>query len=242
MHHLFEITAEANARTPSVELQRRLGSTRWNVIDLLPEGGNVGIELGVAAGSFSARMVQSGRFQQFFGVDAYVDGHSVGQYKTALRAVGLWSNYRLLRMAFAQALDLFPDASFDFIYVDGFAHTGCEGGRTLSDWYPKLKPGGIMAGDDYDRTTWPLVVWAVHEAAAQLGVPIMLTDLTQDETYSRYPSWSFVRPAEGPGQLTFSRELQGIADAEKVRIDALRKLKRLEKRDRTVRDSRLNGN
>ncbi|MFC3088765.1 class I SAM-dependent methyltransferase [Tabrizicola soli] len=230
MRHLPEVIAEAAARAPRVAVTCRPGTARWNVIDPLPASGNIGIELGVAAGSFSARMMQSGRFARFYGVDAYSDGHSAREYKAALLATGLASDYRLLRLAFAQAVDLFPDASFDFIYVDGFAHGGLEGGRTLADWYPKLKPGGIMAGDDYDAKYWPLVVWAVHEAAAQLGTGLEVTDLVQDATYNRFPSWSFTRPGDGPETLTFSPELQAIADAERARIDEIRRQKRLQQR------------
>jgi hypothetical protein len=138
-------------------------------------------------------------------------------------------------MSFDQAAPLFAEHSLDFIYVDGFAHTGCEGGRTLADWYPKLRPGGIMAGDDYHREDWPLVVWAVHEAAAQLQVPIRVTDQVQDATYNRYPSWSFVRPVDGPQMLRFSDELLAFGDAEKARIGALRKAVRVERRKAALR-------
>lgn len=230
MRHLPEVIAQARELTPSVAVQRRADAGRWTVIDALPPGGNVGIELGVAAGSFSARMVQSGRFSRFYGVDAYIDGHGVREYKAALVATGLRSDYRLLRMSFSQAVDLFPDQSFDFIYIDGYAHSGCEGGRTFAAWFPKLKPGGIMAGDDYDPKVWPLVVWAVHEAAAQLGVCLNVADLVLDEPYNRFPSWSFTRPDSGPEALAFSEALQQVADAEKARIDALRKRKRQEQR------------
>lgn len=230
MRHLPEIAAEARGRTPAVPVTRMPGTSRWNVIDPLPPTGNVGIELGVAAGSFSAKMVQSGRFGMFYGVDAYTDGHGAAEYKAALRATGLASDYRLLRMTFAQAADLFPEASFDFIYLDGFAHSGAEGGRTLADWFPKLKPGGILAGDDYDAKAWPLLVWAVHETAARLGVGLSVTDLVQDEAYNRFPSWSLTRPPTGPERLEFPTALQEIAAAETARIDELRRQKRQEKR------------
>lgn len=235
MRHLPEVVAVARERTPDVPVQRMPGTARWNVIDGLAPSGNVGVELGVAAGSFSARMVQSGRFRAFFGVDAYTDGHGVQEYQAALRATDLWSEYRLLRMSFDQAAPLFADQSLDFIYVDGFAHTGCEGGRTLADWYPKLRPGGIVAGDDYHLEDWPLVVWAVHEAAAQLKVPVRVTDHVQAETYNRYPSWSFVRPTNAPQALRFSDELRAFSDAEKARIGALRKAARVERRKAALR-------
>tara|TARA_Y100000389_G_C17052243_1_gene313332 strand:+ start:118 stop:318 length:201 start_codon:yes stop_codon:yes gene_type:complete len=49
---------------------------------------------------------------------------------------------------------LFPDDFFDFIYVDGYAHTGEENGKTFFDWWPKLKQNGIFSGDDYDNKKW----------------------------------------------------------------------------------------
>lgn len=207
----------AQSQTPDVAVEIIPNTHRWNVIDSLTGRENIGIELGVAAGSFSARMVQSGKFRQFFGVDVYGDAHDITEYKKALRAVGLHSNYHLLRMTFDQAIDLFPDNFFDFIYVDGYAHTGEEGGRTLIDWYAKLKPGGVMAGDDYDAQKWPLVVWAVHHLVAQLGLPLKVTDQVQDAAYSKFRSWFFTKPmGAGDVSLTASPELVNLGDMEKA--------------------------
>eukprot|EP00933_Yihiella_yeosuensis_P021056 TRINITY_DN16756_c6_g1_i1.p1 TRINITY_DN16756_c6_g1~~TRINITY_DN16756_c6_g1_i1.p1 ORF type:complete len:282 (+),score=36.57 TRINITY_DN16756_c6_g1_i1:92-847(+) len=43
---------------------------------------------------------------------------------------------------------LYPDESFDFIYVDAL-HDRKSALRDIRTWWPKLKPGGIMAGHDY---------------------------------------------------------------------------------------------
>lgn len=231
-HHLPEVAEEIRHRLPKVPVQRHSDAERWSVVAALAPSGNVGIELGVAGGGFSARMVRSGRFTRFYGVDAYTGGHSVKEYKAALLETGLWSDYRLLRMSFSQAVDLFPDASFDFIYVDGYAHSGCEGGRTLEEWFPKLKPGGTLAGDDYDLRTWPLVVAAVHEMAAQLKTDINVAARVARGPYDRFPSWSIVRPEDAPDQLVFSDWFRRIADAEKARIDELRKRARQQLRQR----------
>ena len=88
---------------------------------------------------------------------------------SALKYIGIENTtYSLLRMDFDDALLLFEDNYFDFIYVDGFAHTGEEGGKTLIDWIKKLKVGGYLAGDDY-HNDWPLVVWAVNDLAKKLS-------------------------------------------------------------------------
>jgi SAM-dependent methyltransferase len=235
--HLPEVREEMRACSPRVEVIRRHQADRYSVVEALPASGCAGVELGVAGGGFSAAMVRSGRFAKFYGVDSYTGGHSANEYKAALKATGLWSNYRLLRLTFSQAVDLFPDGFFDFIYVDGFAHSGCEGGRTLEEWYPKLKPGGTMAGDDYDPDNWPLVVWAVHEMAAQLKVSISVFARVAKGTYDRFPSWSLARPTAGLDELSFTKHFRNIADAEKARIDDLRKQKRQEQRSQERRKS-----
>lgn len=219
----------AAAQTPVVPTRLHPGTPRWHVLSPLPEAGCIGIELGVAAGSFAVRMVQSGQFRRVFGVDAYADGHSVREYKAALRAIGFDADYRLLRMTFDQALDLFAPESFDFIYCDGYAHTGEEGGATLLDWYAKLRPGGVMAGDDYDAGAWPLVVWAVNHLVAQIGAELQLTDLTSEAAYNRYRSWYFVKPVGGPAPVA-SAELAAVGAAERARVHKARQGKRQARR------------
>ncbi len=169
------------------------GFQRHDVVKLLPGNDNVGVELGVAEGVFSSRMVASGKFRCFFGVDMYADTHDTAQYKRALRATGLQGPYKLLRMRFDEAIELFDDASLDFVYVDGYAHGGEEGGETLFDWFSKVKVGGVIAGDDY-APAWPLVVEAVDEFARQLDAELLVTErIEPDNPYCRYPSWAIIK-------------------------------------------------
>ena len=208
-------------RTTTIE-----GVGREGVLHPLRGKKNVGIELGVAGGSFSSRMVQSGRFQKVFGVDTYDDYyHHIEEYREALSSAGLLTNYSLLRMTFEEARPLFGDEFFDFIYVDGFAHTGQEGGKTLSDWFSALKVGGVMAGDDYDDV-WPLVQWAVNDFATAVGVELQLTEVTENSPYNRHPSWFFVKTAESRNREYVPHpELAQLAESEKARIAAHRRAK-----------------
>lgn len=210
--------------SPVVEVVSGVG--REGVLDALGGKKKIGIELGVAAGSFSARMMHSGKFAKVFGVDTYDDYyHHVDEYREALRVVGLENNYSLLRMSFEEARELFPEGFFDFIYVDGFAHTGQEGGQTLADWFSRLKVGGVMAGDDY-HDDWPLVQWAVNDFADALGVDLKCTERTEEHSYNRYPSWFFVKTAESAAAMyTPHPELKRVADGEKKRIAAHRRAK-----------------
>lgn len=172
------------------KLQMLPNHHRHDVTQLLAGNANVGVELGVAQGVFSERMMASGKFAHFIGIDMYADAHDVREYKGTLRRLGLFSPYKLLRMRFDEALDLFDDESLDFIYIDGYAHGGEEGGETIFDWYPKVRMGGVIAGDDY-HPDWPLVCKAVDAFAAQLDETILLTGQTEDDNpYCRYPSWA----------------------------------------------------
>ena len=216
--------AQRHMAHPVVEVVSGVG--REGVLDALKGKRNVGIELGVAAGSFSARMMNSGKFAKVFGVDTYDDYyHHIDEYREALRVVGLENNYSLLRMTFEEARELFPEDFFDFIYVDGFAHTGQEGGQTLADWFPTLKVGGVMAGDDY-HDDWPLVQWAVNDFADAIGVDLKCTERTEEHSYNRYPSWFFVKTSQSAGTLYRPHpELKRLADLEKNRIAAHRRAK-----------------
>jgi hypothetical protein len=65
-----------------------------------------------------------------------------------------------IRSSSLDAVNQFDDESLDMIYVDG-GHTYGEVFDDITAWYPKLKTGGIIAGDDYG--SWPGVNKAVNE-------------------------------------------------------------------------------
>jgi hypothetical protein len=120
-----------------------------------------------------------------------------------------------LKLRFDEALSLFPDHYFDFIYVDGYAHTGEEGGRTFHDWYPKLKPGGILAGKDYTICR-PLVVAAVNAFVREKNLKSMLIlpskEARAESMWSEHPTWL----ARKPGRLS---RTQGLVRSVNRRLD-----------------------
>lgn len=173
--NLNSVFKYARKETPNAKVTYKDGWLRHDVVGLLGGSENIGIELGVAKGIYAKRMVESKKFKRFYGVDMYADTHDTAEYCAALKYIGYQNpSYCLLRTDFDSALELFDDNHFDFIYVDGFAHTGEEGGKTLIDWLKKLKNGGILAGDDYHED-WPLVKWAVNDFVKRLGVELYVT-------------------------------------------------------------------
>ena len=61
-----------------------------------------------------------------------------------------------------------PDGSIDFLFLDD-DHTTPHVLEELAAWWPKVAPGGWMAGHDYD---WPSVREAVHSWADATGVAV----------------------------------------------------------------------
>jgi hypothetical protein len=167
-------------------------SHRQDIVTLVPNG--IAIELGVAEGVMSERMLQTG-LSYLFSVDMYADrGHNINQYKRALeRLMPYKERNSILKMKFNEALSLFPDEYFDLIYVDGYAHGGQENGQTLRDWYPKCKPGGIFAGDDYD-SIWPKVIKEVDAFCKERKLELNVIQCRDTDVWSRSPTWFTRKP------------------------------------------------
>lgn len=201
--------------TPTIKVNYIENMYRHEIVNGAEDFSCVGIELGVAKGIFSKRMVDSGKFSSYYGVDLYGDIHDTKEYKETLKYVGLSNNYKLLRMSFDDALDVFDDEFFDFIYIDGFAHTGEEGGKSIADWFCKLKIGGVLAGDDY-HADWPLVVWAVNDFVKKTGLQLTVTRSVESQKYCQYPTWFVVK--EQNIKVKPDETLMKVAMLEKVRI------------------------
>lgn len=67
-----------------------------------------------------------------------------------------WPRVRFVQQRSVVAARLFEEASLDFVFVDA-GHDECSVLEDLEAWWPKLRPGGLLAGDDY------LVAEAVQE-------------------------------------------------------------------------------
>ncbi len=147
----------------------------------------IGVELGVAGGDFSKVLVNSKKFTFFFGIDSYsLKHHNKEEYIKALKKVGLLNNYKLLNMNFDDALKLFPNNSIDFIYFDGYAHTGQNYGETIIKWSKKIKKNGILSGDDYDDK-WELNKSIINQFAFDNNFKIYVTDKNKNKHI--YSSW-----------------------------------------------------
>jgi predicted O-methyltransferase YrrM len=56
----------------------------------------------------------------------------------------------------------FADGYFDFVYIDD-DHSDAGITTSLAAWYPKVRPGGILAGHDYDNDSLSRIVRAFFD-------------------------------------------------------------------------------
>lgn len=76
-----------------------------------------------------------------------------GQYQSVVRLLAneiQSGQVQIHRMLSHEAAPLFADAHFDWAYVDA-SHYYDDVKLDLQVWFPKVKSGGFITGDDYDR-------------------------------------------------------------------------------------------
>lgn len=89
-----------------------------------------------------------------------------------------------------EAVKRFKDNYFDLIYIDAdHTYEGCY--RDICDWYPKVKSGGFLLGDDYREATIREtgVVFGVIKAVNQFA-------MENDLFFFEIPrfGWGIVKP------------------------------------------------
>lgn len=86
--------------------------------------------------------------------------------------------WELVRATSVEAAPMVPDGSADFVYIDG-DHRREMVLQDLRLWWPKLRPGGVLAGHDWvqpgEVTGWAGEVQsALAEFVAPLGLDVYL--------------------------------------------------------------------
>ena len=169
-----------------------------------------GAEIGVKEGQFSEYLLGHWQGKVLYSVDPwrefgqaeYHDADNVSQHeqdrnfeKTVRRLARFGDRSKALRATSAEAAKTIPDASLDFVYLDA-RHDYASVKEDIGLWYPKVKPGGVLAGHDYldgqlGKTMFG-VKPAVDEFAAAEGLKVQAT--WREPVYK---SWLVVKPKRG---------------------------------------------
>ena len=135
-------------------------------------------------------------------------------FRRTRQALAPWANrVTLVRNLSTAASHSFADGSLDWIYIDAL-HTRRALSADLHAWWRKLRPGGLLSGDDYGdvrdtpllpfarwNRTWPTwrrfdweVVSVLQRFCRQHCLSLHVTWL--HDCYA-YPAWYVVKPLRG---------------------------------------------
>jgi hypothetical protein len=116
--------------------------------------GSVLVELGSYRGrsvAYLARALERrGVGSQLWAVDTWQDAPDAFEvWQANMVRAGVAELVQPLRMDSAAAATRFADGSVDFVFVDA-DHNEAAVRADIASWLPKIRPGGVMAGHDYD--------------------------------------------------------------------------------------------
>ncbi len=147
----------------------------------------VGTFLGKSAAYMALKIQESGKRLQFEVVDSWDETdyanwwtsldndpprpwpvtclYGMSLYKAfifCMRAVDARGTVMPIRMRSIEAAAKFKDQSLSFVFIDA-NHLYAGINADIKAWMPKVKPGGLLGGHDYDVALWPDVKRAVDE-------------------------------------------------------------------------------
>ncbi|HEY1774811.1 MAG TPA: class I SAM-dependent methyltransferase [Solirubrobacteraceae bacterium] len=161
---------------------------RCDLVSSVIKPGDVGVEIGVLLGTFAYHVLLPAQPAQLYLIDPWLYGLqpdlepdptpekqvAADHYCEFVRRLfAQHSNVEILRMRSQDAAARFADGSLDYVYIDG-EHSHEAVTRDLRLYFPKVRAGGHLMGDDYG---WSGVGAAVEEfLAAHVGELKSLVD------------------------------------------------------------------
>lgn len=175
---------------------------RRSLMASLPKGG-VGAEIGVAEGCFSEVLLEVCEPRVLYLIDPWTfitsealrDDSSnvcqVGQdsrHTQVQQRLGVNLAVTILRGYSCPVSTSFPDNFFDWVYIDA-DHT--QAGVDAEAWWPKVRPGGWLAGHDYMIVGEHITVKTqIDEFVAKHGLTLFVTRGDTDIYEKNYPTWA----------------------------------------------------
>lgn len=124
------------------------------------------VEIGIFRGGLSREIAALDCVKMLYCIDPWPAeykslgrDHMEGIYQQFCEWASTVPKIRTLRMTSVEASKLFHDESVDFFETDG-AHRYEMIRADIESWYPKVRPGGILAGDNHE---YPPIARAVGE-------------------------------------------------------------------------------
>ena len=143
---------------------------RQKIKELIVENDfKVAVEVGVRHGYFSEFLLRNTNLDILYCVDPWIlnseNRSPESSYETAKKILTPFEErVSILKMTGNEALSLFENGFFDFVYLDAL-HDEESVFRDITGWWPKTKIGGIISGHDYINKEGYGVIQAVNKFA-----------------------------------------------------------------------------
>ncbi|MEO0388634.1 MAG: class I SAM-dependent methyltransferase [Pseudomonadota bacterium] len=176
-----------------------MAKIRRRVVGLAPKN-PAAVEIGVHRGDFAAEILTVAEPETLHLIDPWrvfeapkyersLYGSRIAQSEMDARHDAVVARFspqiaagqvKILRKMSQEAAQSFAPLSLDFIYLDG-DHSFEGVSADIAAYWPKLRPGGILAGDDYQRGGWWQggVIDAFRHLLAQPDAEVALKDASQ---------------------------------------------------------------
>lgn len=155
-----------------------------------------GAEVGVATGRFSKFMFDTIPGLSLICVDDWANSKFAHTYEIAKETLK-GCNAKLIKKTSVEAAKEVENGSLDFVYIDA-NHEYNHVVDDIASWYPKVRSGGVVCGDDYYLTHAGNtgVIRAVQEFCRENGIEFYITDwdFEQEIEDDRQPNWYFIKP------------------------------------------------
>jgi len=110
-------------------------------------------------------------------------------YAEAMRQTAAYDQRRVVYREMSEtAAEHFLDESVDFVYIDG-NHAQCD--KDIAIWWPKVRPGGILAGHDY---TEPGAVRFASNVKEAVDSFVAKNELPLRLTQEKFATWFVFKP------------------------------------------------
>ena len=164
------------------------------------------VELGTRFGESTISLNSNSIIKRLVTIDPYLryeDYKGDGGWNTATdetyertkRLLSSFSNIEMVRAMSSDAVDIFEDNSIDFIFVDG-NHTYQYILEDLELYYPKVKSGGTLCGDDYFMEAGAYGKKMVQEAVNEFAEKYSLELHTQGFHRGYAKNWTLIKPLD----------------------------------------------
>lgn len=140
-------------------------------------GFKLGAEIGVLAGGYSIALCRANPELKLYCIDSWGIGehryrdYHLRQFEKAKRRLARYNCTLVRKLSMDAVLD-FKKCTLDFVYIDA-KHEFDYVMQDIIEWKRRVRPGGIVAGHDYQK---PCVKVAVDTYTSQHAISLQLTE------------------------------------------------------------------